>query len=279
MDETVRIYQPKNDDILMYDSLTNKHYLTSKSKLDEVRKVVNDVIPDPENKTPKRNADRKESYLETLVKVFKDADKKEKRLMLKHPWVPIIYNWIVIACVVALFISFFLWGLDIRIRTKAEALTASAMAEVQAEADAQEAARLQALAAEQASEDYIVKQMATAVSKLYYGIRNFEEKYHYGEADFETYSRCAFNRVENKSYPNDLIEVINQKDQWIGYNEDSPVIDRYYILAEKHIRAWRNETTKPITTDYVYAELTANGVYLKNDYNANGYAIRWRAQR
>ena len=282
MDESIKIYAPshrRTDDILFYDSTTNTPFYANRSNIDKLRKTVQDVEKFTEpKKTPPKHSFEKESYFDTLKRVFIDHQVRESKLASKHPWVPILYNWFIIAAVIALFVGFFLWGMDIHIRQKAEALTATAMAEVQAEADAKEAARLEALAAEQASEDYIVRQMATEVAKLYYGAKNFEENYHYEELDFSTYSRGAFNRVENSAYPNDLIEVIRQKGQWVGYNENNPVIDRYYKMAEKHVRAWRAETTKPISNDYVYAELTEHGIYLKNDFNANGYARRWRAE-
>ena len=275
-DEQVKVYEPKGSNHIHYESIEDswKKTMNNGDSKKEIRVQPKKMMPNPK---PRHIEYKKEKPLETLKRTFEDFRRKEHMLMGKHPWVPIFYNWLIVVVIVALFISFGIWGMDIHIRHKAEALTASAMAEVQAEANAQEQARIQALAAEQASEEYIVKQMSTSLAKLYYGLKNFEEKYHYNETDFETYGRGVFNRVENKAYSNDLIEVINQKDQWVGYNESNPVIDRYYNMAEKHIKAWRSETIKPISNDFVYAELTENGIYLKNDINANGYARRWRA--
>ena len=255
MDETVRIYNPKNNSL--FDDVKN-----------EIKRFDDEMNS---NQVPKKQ--KHETRFDTLRKVVDDIEKRTSRLANNHPWAVIFYRWAIALLIILLFASFVWWGMDIHIRHKAEALTASAMAEVQAEA----AARLQALAAEKASEDYVVKEMATSLSKLYYGIKNFEEKYHYSETDFETYGRSVFNRVENSKYPNDLFDVINQEKQWVGYSDSNPVIDHYYNLAEKHVRMWRTETTKPVSNDYVFAELTENGIYLRNKFDADGYARRWRA--
>ena len=271
MDETVRIYNPRSNTLVIDPYSNDMFYVNLDDVKNEIKRFDDEMSS---NQVPKK---QKETRFDTLRKVVNDIEKRTSRLANNHPWAVIFYRWAIALLIVLLFASFVWWGMDIHIRHKAEALTASAMAEVQAEAEAKETARLQALAAEKASEDYVVKEMATSLSKLYYGIKNFEEKYHYSDTDFETYGRSVFNRVENSKYPNDLFDVINQEKQWVGYSDSNPVIDHYYNLAEKHVRMWRTETTKPVSNDYVFAELTENGIYLRNKFDADGYARRWRA--
>ena len=287
MDEAVRIYQPSFH--LNAGDYVGRHARYEESVEPEEPEAHEEPVkpvtvveelkmnyepePEPERKDPWK----KLSYLETLMSVFKDREKKERRMMLKFPWFNLVYNWLITIGVIALFASFWWWGVQIRNNHKEQAIRESVYAEVQAQEQAKETARLEALALEQSSEDYIVGQMADAMAKLFYGIRNFEEKYHYNETDFETYARCWFNRAENKAYSGDLIEVMTQKDQALGYYDSNPVLNNYRKMAEKFIRAWRSESIKPVSNDYVYAELTPNGIYLKNEFNADGYARRWRA--
>lgn len=222
------------------------------------------------------NNSKWKSRYETMREVVNEQVRHEKDMLFRHPWFDFTYNWLLVILIFSLFCSFAWWGVNIHIRKNAAALTATAMADYQAEQDALELARQQELAAIAASEESIMKNEASDISKVLYGVKNFIEKYHYSETDLMTLARCVMNRVENKSYSSDIHEVVNQKDQWVGYYENNPVIDQYYKIAYKAVEEWHHEETKPITNDFVFAELTPNGIWLKNDFNANGYARRWR---
>ena len=156
-------------------------------------------------------------------------------------------------------------------------MAATALASYQAEEQARsdEIAHQQELYAQ--SEEAVTKKMAESLAKLFYGADRFKDKYHYSDADFKTLARCVFNRVESSQYSDDIYEVIDQKDQWVGYYSTNPVLDEYFDLALTTIREWRSETVKPVSVDYLWAELTPNGIFLKNDFRADGYARRWRA--
>lgn len=245
---------------------------------------------------------KKQTKMETLMEVFHEHEKSEAVLMKKYPWFNIIYNWIIALLVLALFFSFSVWGVRIHNDHKAETLIATALADYKAEQDAAEQERLRAVVAQQQTEEHIVNEMANALAKVFYGAKNFEEKYRYQESDFETLARCVFNRVENKTFAvtqkaeavaNGEIEldengkplderdyiytIISHEDQWVGYYSNNPVLDKYQKMATKFIKAWRSEETKPISNDYLWAEFTPNGIFLKNDFHAGAYAHRYHA--
>ena len=245
---------------------------------------------------------KNQSRLDTLMEVFNDCEKREKAIAERFPCVNLFYNWLIGIIVIALFVSFGIWGMQISTDRKAAALAATAMAEYQADQNALEQERLRAVVAQQQSEEHIVDEMANALAKVFYGVKNFEEKYRYQESDFETLARCVFNRVENKTFAvaqkaeavaNGEIEldengkplderdyiyaIISHEDQWVGYYSNNPVLDKYQKLAAKFIKAWRAEETKPISNDYLWAEFTPNGIFLKNDYHAGAYAHRYHA--
>lgn len=220
---------------------------------------------------------QKGENMEILAEIFQAREDEERALMHRNPWIPRLYNYMIAVLIILLFVSLFVWGMQIRIDHKASNLAAVALADYQAEQQAEADAKAAELAAYQRSEQFIQQQQTSYMAKLFYGVKRFQDKYGYNDKDFETLARCVFNRVESKSYSGDMIEVINQKDQWVGYYENNPVLDEYYKLADQFIQTWKAEQTKPVSTDYVFAELTPNGIWLKNDFHADGYARRWRA--
>lgn len=209
--------------------------------------------------------------------VFRKYENREHLLQWRYPWFNLYFNWMMALLLIGLFISFGIWGMDVHIQKKSESMAATALASYQAEeqARADEIVRQQELLAH--SEEVVTQKMAESLAKLFYGADRFREKYHYSDADFKTLARCVFNRVESPLYSDDFYDVIDQKDQWVGYYSTNPVLDEYYDLALTSIREWRSETVKPISIDYLWAELTPNGIFLKNDFHADGYARRWRA--
>lgn len=197
---------------------------------------------------------------------FNKQAELETEMCFRHPWFNLFYNWLVAVLVLALFGSFVWWGLQISAERKAEQMTATALAAWHEEQQAEDEAI-------RSSQEYIMDQEAQAVAKAFYGIRLFTEKYHYSEADLETYARCMFNRAENE----DLTKVVSITGQFTGYSDDNPVLAEYYDLALCLVKEWHEESVKPVDASYQFAELTTNGIYLKNDLHADGYARRWHA--
>lgn len=209
--------------------------------------------------------------------VFEEQQHKEEMMLFRHPWVNLYYNWVIAALVVALFIGFAGWAINIHSDRRAATLAAEALAEYQAEQQAIADAKAEELAAQAKSEEAVIARETEAVAKMFYGIRLFEDKYRYKESDFETYARCAFNRFD---YNHGLIElpvIIAQKDQFVGYNDNNPILKEYRDLAEKFVRAWHQETYRPCSAEFRFAELTENGIFLASEFGADGYARRWHA--
>lgn len=211
-----------------------------------------------------------------MKEILAGYQKKIDDMNFRHPWFNLVYNWIIWALIVALGLSCIGWAMDARTERRAAALTATAMAEYQAEQNAAETARLEEMAAAQASETAIITAEAELIARLYYGIDRFIDKYNYSETDLLTYARCVFNRVESDRYANTVEEVVNQYSQWTGYYDNNPVLKTYYNIALKAVEEWHSETIKPCSPEYLWAELTPNGIWLKDDFKADGYKLRWR---
>ena len=210
-----------------------------------------------------------------LSEIFEERAESERQLRWKHPGFDFIYNWIVAMTIVALVIATVIWAVQIHRDHRDAELVAQAYAAWTAEAEATaQAAQAEAEAVQQ-SQEVVMAREATELAKAFYGIRLFTEKYGYSEKDYETYARCMFNRADSGS--GRLTEVIAQEGQFVGYSDSNTVLDDDYNLALRLVRQWHEEQTKPCDLSYQYAELTPQGIFLKNDINADGYARRWRA--
>ena len=201
-----------------------------------------------------------------LQEIFREQKEQEEVLMFRNPSFPFWYNWLIAVTVLALFVSFAIWGIDIKTQRTAEKMTATALASWQSEQAVQDESAA-------TSQEYVIEQESIAMAKAFYGINRFVEKYHYDESDLVTYARCMFNRAENA----DLVSVIARPEQFTGYSDGNQVIADYKQLAERLIREWHEETVRPCDTAYIFAELTPDGIFLKKDLHADGYARRWHA--
>ena len=200
---------------------------------------------------------------------------QEADMIFRHPWFYMAYNYLIAVCVVALFISFFWWGIGIHTRKEAEAMTAQLLAQMDMEHEEMMKAAEAEQAALLASEEHIMTEEAKVVAKAFYGIRNFVDKYGYTDKDFETYARCIFNRADATG---DSIEsVVSKKDQFLGYAEGNQLVKDYYDLAIRFVDEWHHETVKPCDIRYQFALLDDDGIWLVKNFNADGKERRWQA--
>lgn len=213
---------------------------------------------------------------ETLKQTINEKAAEVHELEKKYPWYDILYNWVCALLVVVLFVSFGIWGVDIHTRRQSELFAATALADYQAEQEAVAAEEQAKIEAEQKSEQAIMAREATAAAKAIYGIRNFIEKYGYGERDLRTYVRCMCDRVDFGGKVNSFESIVSQEAQFLAYSDNNPVLDEYYKIAMQEIEAWHHETSRPWDSKYRFAELTESGIFLTDEFGADGYARRVR---
>jgi len=204
-----------------------------------------------------------------LRDIFREQREREEELMFRNPSFAFWYNWQIFLLIIALFVSFFLWGIDSWTNYKATEMTNKAFAAWEAEQNVQDES-----AAE--SQEYVIGLESDAVARAFMGIDRFVEKYHYNEADLATYARCMFNRADPTD-SDDLIRVISAPNQFTGYSSTNQVLADYKTLADRLVREWHSETVKPCDTAYIFAELTPDGIFLKKDFHAGPYDRRWHA--
>lgn len=233
----------------------------------------------PTLKKPLRKTTIKE-YFKFFNESCREQEARTKALMKQYPWFPILMNWVMVLLFIILIASLFIWRTQVAAERKAEILAAEAMAQYQAEQMAIEEETRLALLAEQNSEQAKREADTILMAKLFAGIDNFVEKYGYGERDLRTYGECVINRVLNNKNEfrtlGTIQEVIMQPNQWIGFSENNQVVDKYYKVAAAVVDAYYNNDIRPCTSDYCWAELNSNGIYLKNEYNDGKYVSTWR---
>lgn len=264
MDESIRIYSPRTQ-------ITKARMIADNTIFGLTQAKFSSSVSDKQRKQPLW---RKKSNMEILKDVYEQREAEIHTLYQKYPWADILRNWITAILIVALFASFVVWGLNIRTERIAADMTAVEVAKVNAEHEAREQARLQELAAMEQSIETIMKKNARIKAQVFYGSRNFEEKYGYTKADFLTLGTCMDNRCE--FYGLDLETVANKEEWWVGYYESNPVIDKYYQWALESEKERVEQDAKAIGTDYIYTNYTERGLYLSKEFNSDAPYTWWR---
>lgn len=215
-----------------------------------------------------------ESRLATWEKIFDEQAEHEEVLRFRNPSFSFWYNWMIAAIVIALFVSFAIWGIDIRTRNAHDAGVREVYDAIDAEAEqkmlaAEEEAKLK----EQAEADLQIAE-AKALARAIFGIRNFIEKYHYTTEDILTYARCITNRAEATG--KSIEEVLAEKNQFIAYSEHNDIVKEYYDLMLQFVADWHSGNLPPCDIKFQNAVLKDTGIWLVDNINAS-VPNRWHA--
>lgn len=210
-----------------------------------------------------------------MEEILEMHQKQEQDMLFRHSWVNLFYNWLIAILIVILFAGFISWGIRIRRDTRDEVIRAQVIAEMDAEHEQMMADAAAREAEIKASKETVLKESSNAGAKALYPLGNFITKYHYSDKDLETYLRSGWNRhiLTGES----LESVFSASQQYLGYADNNPILTEYYNLAYRCFSEWEEEQTSPCDPSFQWAELTENGIYLKNNFNADGYARRWHA--
>lgn len=63
---------------------------------------------------------------------------------------------------------------------------------------------------------------------------------------------CPINRVEDPRWPDDIMEVLRQENQWQGFSEDNPVIQDLLTIARNALEAWHSGGVRPVAPKFVF---------------------------
>ncbi len=121
----------------------------------------------------------------------------------------------------------------------------------------------------EASLQAAMEQEAGWISKVLYGMKDNNEK------DLRTAVWCILSRVDNPWYPNSVEDVCRQKDQWMGYSGDNPVLTNLKDLALEELAVWHNGE-RPVSQEYVYLYWTPQKVTLRDSFTDGSTTNYWR---
>lgn len=94
---------------------------------------------------------------------------------------------------------------------------------------------------------------------------------------------CVLNRVDSPDFPKNITDVITQKNQFSGYNENNPVYEEYVELSKDVLTRWKFEETavgdvaRVLPKEYMWFK--GNGVVntfrdaYKEPYNTWGWSL------
>ena len=114
-----------------------------------------------------------------------------------------------------------------------------------------------------------MKEDAKQIARVLYGVRTNNT------ADLRTLVWCVLNRVDNKSYPNTIAEVVAQDHQWMGYSSDNPVLDDLFNIAYGELEIWYGGI-RPCPPDYVFMNWTPSEITLRDTFEFSSKTHSWR---
>lgn len=108
------------------------------------------------------------------------------------------------------------------------------------------------------------------IAKVLYGMKDNSVR------DLRTATWCILNRVDSAWYPDSVQGVCEQKQQWMGYSADNPVLTDLKDLAMGELEQWY-EGERPVGAEFVYLYWTPQKVTLRDQWQDGSNTSYWRA--
>lgn len=213
-----------------------------------------------------------------ILEVVDKCKALKNKKAFQNPWIPIFTRWFLVLAAVALAIGLTVHGIHVKIDQRVNELTTIAIQQYQAEQAAKDQEQQALLRIEADMHESKKESEIVLMAKILAGINKFTETYGYSDGDLKTYLECVVNRAYNEGngFGNSLEEVIFQKDQWTGFSENNQIIDRYYKIAEEVVNEFYSNSARPCSSDFCWAELRRDGIWLKNEFSDSRYVKYWR---
>ena len=117
----------------------------------------------------------------------------------------------------------------------------------------------------------IMQKEAEYIAKVLYGTApNHDERYQ------RTLVWCILNRVDSAGYPSSVKEVCEQDSQWIGYDDDNPILNDLYEIALKELETWHNNY-RPVNKSYIFMSWSSTEISLRDTYEKTDNTRYWQA--
>lgn len=226
------------------------------------------------SKEEKARDNKPETRLESLRAVIREREQKERKQMAKNPWIPILFNWLIVILLVALLVSFIIWGIRIRNDRREEAIKEAARQEAVASyiAEQDQAAAQQYFLSGQASKDEARKADALALAK--------DSGVWKTEAAFKAHCWNVWIRMKSPLYPNSIQDVLTQKSQYAYANLDADTYqtEKVQWATEVLEQAETGQLPAYLTLDHLFEEMRSGGMdcVLHTEYDRGPGDDPWR---
>lgn len=189
---------------------------------------------------------------------------KQNRFMKRYAFAIVFIAVLAIYSVLICLVT----GMVVRRNTLTE-MEAQYRAQMQAYLDQQEQERMAAgLVTGEESRQAGMDLEAREIAKVLYGVRTNNQ------TDLRTLVWCVLNRVDNKSYPNTVAEVVAQDRQWMGYSVDNPVLDDLFNIAYGELEIWYGGI-RPCSPDFVFMNWTPSEITLRDTFEFSSKTHSW----
>lgn len=81
---------------------------------------------------------------------------------------------------------------------------------------------------------------------------------------------CFICRMASRGYPNDAQAVAEQAGQWMGWQDDLPVLRQLVDLAYEEIAYWHDGGYLPMSKDYVFLSWEPGEITLRDRFEGTG---------
>ena len=118
------------------------------------------------------------------------------------------------------------------------------------------------------------EQNLNAIAKVLYGYRYNTDR------DLEGIVWVILNRVDNQAEFHDFItisDVVNQPSQWMGYNENNPVLENLWDIADDVLYRYETDGKRLFGQEYLYFEWRSDYIVFKTELYDSKTCQKWRA--
>lgn len=117
----------------------------------------------------------------------------------------------------------------------------------------------------------IIEEEADYISKVIYGMAK-----DHNINDQRAVIWAIINRVESSGYPDTVKAVCQQPKQWIGYDDENPVLSSIYDTVMTELKLWHNDNRRPMDKSFVFLSWSSKEILLRDTFTVTKSTRYWK---
>lgn len=114
-----------------------------------------------------------------------------------------------------------------------------------------------------------INEEADLLAKMLYAYRNNTDE------GVKSATWCVLCRVNNPAYPDTVSDVVHQNDQWMGFSDDNPVVQRLKDIAADQLRIFYSGSALPMSPEYVFMSWNYKEITLRSTFEGKAGCHYW----